>query len=172
MNETQNKNNLLQLKIIEETHRWYEEACTIYNLNMNLVSDLKIDFNLKNSTAGIAYSIQNKIEYNLILASQNEDAFIKRTIPHEVMHLVANKIYKRNVGHKKEWAQVMTRLGLTPSRCHTYELKNLSRKFYKYNCGCNAPHEVGINLHKKMQAGDMRKCSICKEYLNFDSAID
>lgn len=153
----------LRKVIQEESNVWYQIACDYYKISPK---PLTIDFDLNGRTAGMAYSNTNRIRYNLELAYVNQDDFIKRTVPHEVAHLIAESRHPYRVGHGLEWKLVMMAFGLPATRCHTYDVMSMevkTRQYFKYTCPCSTNHTVGLNLHKKLQRpNDRHYCRICK----------
>jgi SprT protein len=148
--------------ITKESLLWYELGCNKLNIP---VDNLKVEFGLSNSIAGTAYTHSRRIKYNITLAKENQSDFINETIPHEVAHILANRYYQSNCGHKAGWKRVMLLLGKTPSRCHSYDVSNVGRKKIKYNCPCGESFYVGINLHGKIQNGSNHYCTKCKTRL-------
>lgn len=154
--------NALQQKIISETLAWYALGCETYNLTHD---DLTITFNKRGAVAGTAWSSKRLIEYNLILAQENQIDFINQIVPHEVAHIIANRYFKKNCGHKKEWKAIMVRFGLSATRCHNYNVQNAERQRFKYTCACGSNFQVGKNLHNKLQNGSGHYCRKCKTKL-------
>src|SRR5205809_286196 len=78
-----------------------------------------IGFKIRGRRAGCAYSHLNHIELNAQLFAENVDGFIRRTIPHEVAHLITRALFpmaKRS--HGKEWQGVMHKLSVQDvARC-------------------------------------------------------
>ena len=54
-------------------------------------------FDLRGATAGRANSRTGHVQLNAVLFLENVDAFIARTIPHEVAHLVARKLHRARI---------------------------------------------------------------------------
>ena len=79
------------------------------------------------TTAGRAYLTVWKIELNLQLCKETWEDFQKETIPHEVAHLVAYKVFG-DAGHGEGWKSVMRSLGIVPQRCHNYESDHVKGK--------------------------------------------
>lgn len=88
----------------------------------------KIRYDLNTPAAGVAYHKLWLIRLNLSLLIQNERAFFKDTIPHEVAHLISRSIHGQEIqSHGKEWVEVMRFFNAPARRTHTY-WKNCGRK--------------------------------------------
>ena len=69
-------------------------------------------------TAGWAYFDKNEVKLCYDLFVEHMETFVQETIPHEVAHLVAAKVYE-DTGHGKGWKSVMVECyKLEPARCH------------------------------------------------------
>lgn len=87
----------------------------------------KIEWTVIGTTAGRAWLNQWRIQLNEQLCKENVEDFINSTVPHEVAHLVAYKVFGDD-GHGKGWKSVMRALGLDPERCHDYDTHNVEGK--------------------------------------------
>lgn len=87
----------------------------------------KIEWVVCGSTAGRAWLGQWRIQLNEQLCKENLEDFMNDTIPHEVAHLIAYKVFGDD-GHGEGWKSVMRALGLNPTRCHEYNTKNVDGK--------------------------------------------
>jgi SprT protein len=94
----------------------------------------EIRYNVKSTTAGLAYHQKWLIRYNLILMVENEEHFLKHTVPHEVAHLINRQVNKVPEGkkrlspHGKEWKAVMTLLGVPADVKHNYDCTSIDRQ--------------------------------------------
>lgn len=100
-----------------------------------------IDYSLRGACAGqfVGDAIfVSTLRFNLELCKANENDFISQTVPHEVAHYISRKRYGyEGRGHGREWKTVMMALGLTPKRCHDYDVSIVSnRKRIPFTCGC------------------------------------
>lgn len=92
-------------------------------------NDIRIQYDLRGTTAGKAYYGQALVKLNPILFHENTEDFIKNTIPHEIAHLLAVSIYGwSGRGHGPVWKDVMRKLGCNPARCHNYDVENAKVK--------------------------------------------
>lgn len=89
------------------------------------------------------------------------------TVPHEVAHLVAYKVYGRCQGHNSNWKRIMRAFGIAnPERTakgfDTLEFKQFKAQTkYVYNCGrADCEHRVGSKVHKKLQFGSVYTCKL------------
>lgn len=58
------------------------------------------------------------------IMSMNFDAFIERTVGHEVAHHIVHELHGRVQPHGKEWKEVMAVFGLEAKRCHSYKVES------------------------------------------------
>jgi SprT protein len=131
-------------------------------------------FSLKGRVAGRADSGANKIYLNYTLLCRNWEDFQRRTIPHEVCHLVANRLWARPQPHGPEWQGLMVYLGYPCTPCHTYDLtavfaeKNVTT--YKYKCMCRKGNKIdGAPItyaltekqHNGIKNGGFLRCKKC-----------
>ncbi|MFZ4599981.1 MAG: SprT-like domain-containing protein [Terrimicrobiaceae bacterium] len=86
-----------------------------------------IEWTVIGTTAGRAWLNQWRIQLNEQLCKENVEDFISQTIPHEVAHLVAYKVYGDD-GHGNGWKSVMRALDLDPTRCHDYDTARVEGK--------------------------------------------
>lgn len=112
-----------------------------------------ISFNVRGTVGGTADYRKWEVNFNPVLLTENVDAFIARTVPHEVAHLATELVYphahRRTFGTKRQphgphWASIMTLLGADATRCHKYDTTNAHVKrttSYEYKCQC-----CGINI--------------------------
>lgn len=144
-----------------------------------------INYDLRGTTAGMAHYKKWVVNFNPVLLSENTEAFLGRTVPHEIAHLATELIYphahvatwgKKRSPHGIEWASIMTTLGAPVSRCHSYDVTNAKVKrktTYKYVCGgCGVPFSLGPKRHAALQNGKVlwhTKCGKVRGKLVFDS---
>lgn len=132
-----------------------------------------IKYDLKGATAGTADSHTfpfPTIQLNSAFFENNKEDMLNNTVPHEVAHLVTDKIYGSNKKpHGPEWKYVMLVFGLEPKRCHAYDTSQIvkerkTRKFIYY-CRCFSGVTAGLNVHRKIQAQSGHKCKRCRKAL-------
>lgn len=138
-----------------------------FRWNISL-QDLQFKFDLTGKTAGMAYLNSGLCRFNSQLLHGNPEAFLNRTVAHEIAHHIAWRIFKDR-GHGKYWKAVMRSLGCEPTRCHSYDVSNVPgrhKRPFIYACQCGE-HKLTSRLHKGMEAGDRRKCRKCKTLIHF-----
>ena len=143
----------------------------------------RLQFDLRGCCAGRAavniVGLNPSIQLNPILLNNNESNFIETVIPHEVAHLLTNRLFGFWVKpHGREWKSVMVALGLQPIRCHNYDVSNAQvrripsgrreRRFI-YACACRSIQETARS-HFKLQSGEIKyqgPCKYCGEDFKF-----
>jgi len=131
----------------------------------------KLSFELNSShVAGQALLRSWKIKINPEFLEQYPDKIISRTVPHEVAHLVAYKVYPyAKQHHGPEWKSVAVKLGTEPTRCHSMHLP--SKQPHTYVCSCQKFHVSNL-IHRKIQNGQRRFCPMCKKDLVYLSSVN
>lgn len=132
----------LERKIEQKVREVMDQAHKIWpNLNLNYPT---IRYDLRGVVAGYAYYQSVMVKFNPILAHENEEDFLRRTVPHECAHLISYKLYGyEGRGHGPKWKSVMTRLGCDPSRCHQYDVSNARvKKKQLFDIQCNTCKQV------------------------------
>lgn len=125
----------------------------------------QVQYTKRGTTAGVAHLREWIINLNPVLLMQNVDTFLQRTVPHELAHLITERVYpeahKRIRGAKREphgekWQSVMRKLGAPVSRCHSYDVSDARVKrnitTYTYQCPkCQHIYTLGAKRHKRHQ---------------------
>lgn len=148
-------------KKIRETIVKYFGVTSNLNIPVSYRTDMK-------GTAGLAYKSSRRIELNVQLLLENTEDFFKRTIPHEVAHIIQYMVYPyAKQGHGPEWREIMDFLGVDSTRCHSYDVSALvvKRNTTKFTYGCSCEGKVfNISklIHNKIQSGAGRHCLKCK----------
>ena len=158
----------LQRQAVEKARYWIDFANDKYDLNIPYPN---VSFKLRGKCAGKACYRDNEVRYNAVLLEENNDKFLNRTVPHEVAHIVTRHKYGRNAtAHGYEWKSVMRAFGLTPTRCHSYDVSNsaISRrnieKQFLYKCACRT-FELTVIRHRRIIKGAIYTCRKCKTHL-------
>ncbi|MBL3526426.1 MAG: SprT-like domain-containing protein [gamma proteobacterium endosymbiont of Lamellibrachia anaximandri] len=172
---TDKKTDALQQTALAHTKALLEQAGRHFGRQF---PDVTINFDLKGQAAGmVRFPALGKpqIRYNALLLNENADDFLKRTVPHEVAHVIARAYYSRNIRpHGTEWQSVMLFFGAEASRCHSYDTQRAStRKLqqFRYACGCSE-HLLTSIRHKRIQAGLRYSCRKCKNPLELVVSAD
>lgn len=79
------------------------------------------------ATAGRAFLDHDYMDLSVYLFERNIKDFCEDTIPHELAHFIAWRVYK-DKGHGKAWKWVAHTLYGNPQRCHNYETKFEAQK--------------------------------------------
>ncbi len=110
-----------------------------------------------------------EIRYNLAMAQLQPEAFVDRTVPHEVAHAVTWLLHGRRARpHGPEWQAVMRHLGVAePDRCHHYRLPEQGvRRQRRWPCRCACgPCEVSTTRYNRMRRGTRYLCRRCGQPL-------
>jgi SprT protein len=173
---------LVPLELQELAEENVKKALTLGTSKLNVhISFEGVRFFNKSRTAGYIVSFHGGMVYlNIDLFKRNREHFIKDTIPHEVAHLIADKINLDNHSmmegaHGKTWKMVMRKVyGLEPTRCHSLDTTGIGKKVskYRYICKC-MKHTLGQPSHNKVQKGQKAfRCAKCYDTLTFLSKID
>lgn len=129
----------LQQKIEDRIRECLDIAQREYPKHAKKFKDMPtIRYNIKNAVGGMAYTggdMDYTVRLNLILCFENEEEFIKQTVPHEVAHLVCDRVHGltkvvdgktvKLKPHCNEWKEIMKQFGLVPHRTHLYNIESL-----------------------------------------------
>lgn len=116
------------------------------------------------------------MNFNLEIMRNNLDEFLKRTVRHELAHLIDAYLYGRTKPHGRNWKAVMYALGdRNPTRCHEYNMDNVKvrrlKKRYIYACDCRE-HEITVIRHKRARSGAQKYyCKTCRNDINWTGRI-
>ena len=165
-------------RLTRATQEKLEQARLIYH--QHTISDTIVCCDLSGALAGQYNPNTNTIRYNLHIAATQLDAFIQRTVVHEVAHHVVAQVWQqkdtrwfsrrrtRIAPHGVQWKEVMTALGAVDlNRCHRYELDGVPlrrQKRYAYRCACRN-HAVSAARHNRMRRGVQYLCNRCRQSL-------
>lgn len=132
---------------------------------------IEIRFDLRGKSAGqvrIRSRSSYLIRYNPNLLERGGSDFLRRTVPHEVAHVLAHYRYGSRIRpHGPEWQAVMRELGAEPSRCHSYDVTGLDQRrvnYFDYHCGC-MDHRLSSIRHNRIAKGQRYHCRRCGEPL-------
>lgn len=167
----------LRQQAVNLTYHYIDIANQHFGLN---IPHVPVDFNLRGTTAGKAWG-GRKIQYQPVLLEENGDKFLNRTVPHEVAHIVVYHLYpqarmrmsngRRMIKpHGKEWKRVMAIFGIDSSRCHSYDVSNVSTqktklaRAFKYKCNCKV-WDFTVIRHRRCLKGMKYSCPKCRGVL-------
>lgn len=161
----------LQDEVRQQVNALVEKARRHFGVDIPLP---EVHFRVRGVTAGVARRDGSSVGFNLTLLSENTEAFYKRTIPHEVAHVVACRVFGPKIRpHGREWQSVMHFFGADPTRCHKYDVANArvrTTKKHPYRCACRT-HLISTVRHNKIiRHGSRLRCRECQSILSYDSA--
>lgn len=130
----------------------------------------QVSFKLRGQKAGVAHLNQNLLRFNPQLYQNNREHFLKQTVPHEVAHLVAHRLFGGHIRpHGEEWQLIMRGVyELTPDRCHTYEITRRQVSRFIYKCDCvERDFPFSAQRHALVKKGRRYVCRGCRGTLVF-----
>lgn len=151
---------------------YYEFALNRFNtLKIQNWSRPTVSFYLRGATAGTATLQKNHIRINPALYIRNKKDMLEQTVPHEVAHLVAWRVF-HDKGHQAGWKSVMGHFGLKADRCHTMDVSEVkqayTRRRFLYNCSCRNDHQLTSQKHAKMISDPHAFiCKNCRTFITF-----
>jgi SprT protein len=164
--------NMLEQSVLEKTDWYLKQAEDHFNRKFKLA---EIRFSLQGKTAGYFRQTANGhsiINYNSVILESNRNAFIQRTVPHEVAHLVAFQLHGLSIKpHGPEWMAVMELFKADSSRCHDYDTSSVVARKYKrfaYQCDCQT-HSLTSIRHNRILAGQSYFCRKCHQALSCET---
>lgn len=157
-------------QLIAETERYIRLASEHYEQEFNMPEVL---FNLTGTCAGKAARKGTYIRYNLDICATNEEDFFKRTVPHEVAHIVVAQLSGARVKpHGNQWKRVMRLFGAPMSRTHTYDMTDVPiRRQIRFTaeCSCGPVHKITMTMRNKILHGEVRICRTCHQRVHLVS---
>ena len=159
-------------RVVAKLNEGIAKAAARYNITIPFPTVL---YTKRGTTAGVANYRHWTVNFNPVLLMENVDKFITRTVPHELAHLICDRVYphahesevvrtatgwkrtKRDV-HGSYWKEVMRVIGVPAheiTRCHNYDVTNakrvVNRTSYAYKCvTCSADFNLGPQRHAKL----------------------
>lgn len=148
--------------------RVLEVLCKLERLYGVQVEFPRITYDIRGGSCfGRAWRGKPRIALNRTVMEAHFEDFVKKTVGHEVCHLVCFKKFPMAKPHGREWKRMMVDIGLAPERCGNYEVAKqikVSRKPYVYKCSCDT-HYVGGLVQKKIFSGLKYRCRKCGEHI-------
>lgn len=136
----------------------------------------KVSYDLRGRVAGYANYREWHIRLNAVLLMENVEVFLERTVPHELAHLITDRVYpeahasdimftrsgrmkrtKREV-HGPRWQSVCLVLGMTDiTRCHKYDVTNSkvvksSSRQVEWKCPCGTVLKLTPKMSARLDA--------------------
>lgn len=102
------------------------KAFGIFDKCIGKMPEIKMNKRLT-STGGRAFFEQGYIDLSCYLMERNPEYYEHNTIPHELCHIIAWRLYG-DTGHGKGWKYVMQEMGVNGTRCHTMQTKYQAEK--------------------------------------------
>lgn len=134
---TESKPNLLLTKELQtKVENALLEACKTAEAKYGQPFELpEIRWDIKNTDGGRAHYTGWVVRFNLILCVENEQKFLETTVPHEMAHLIAFRVFHAKLAaegkklrpHGKEWKEVMAVLSVPAKVCHNYICTSIQR---------------------------------------------
>ena len=133
------------------------------------VLEAEVNYDLRGRAAGEAGFRRKsngdrryKLRFNPRLIYHNVEEFMRRTVPHELAHIIDYALRDKSA-HDKRWKMIMMALGATPERCHSYagvkKARNVKR--YVYHCYCREHRITSIRHNKILKGRANYKCNEC-----------
>lgn len=166
------------MNIQERVHAKLEESIALAEAHYGTTfRKPTVLFTKRGTTAGTANYVRYEVNFNPILLVENVEAFIARTVPHEMAHLIDHTLHpenfestvrmtrtgrwkrtKRDV-HGRTFKEIMSVMGADGSRCHSFDTTRArvrTKAKHLWVCNhCQATMTLGPGRHKKMlAAGD------------------
>lgn len=117
----------------------------------------KTIYEVTTTTAGYARYGKWEIDLNPVLLNSQPEAFIARTVGHEVAHLISYRVYGRpGAGHGPKWKHVMRVFGQEPTRCHSYDTQIegiKTKRTASFTCDCGGHGAMTPAKARKMMGG-------------------
>lgn len=129
----------------------------------------QVSLDLRGQKAGVAYLQRNLLRFNAQLYRENQQDFLRQTVPHEVAHLLAQALHGDHIRpHGREWQALMTGLfGLPAHRCHNYAVPQRRSTHYLYRCLCPENLPFTPQRHALVRRGRRYSCRRCGHALHF-----
>ena len=133
----------------ESSKNRHGQHCVLESLNMHRtlageywphvdLEDVYVDFESMGTCAGMAYWKSGRLRINVdLLEGDTLDEMWRQTLPHELAHIIANRMEGKKTGHQRSWKRVMEMFGLKAERTHNMEVEHLRRKSRTATCQCD-----------------------------------
>lgn len=170
---------------LAQARRWVVEACHANNV-AHLAERICIEYNERfSSRMGDANWTKQRIRlsgplFDIAPISEQED-----TVKHEACHLIVAFIAQRGLPvrprprpkpHGAEWRAAMRRCGLSPTRTHgidTRQVKQNRQVRFWIPCGCAHPRYRRAKATITRWSRTARRiCPYCREFLQLENAFE
>ena len=146
------KDNAIKTQVENALRDWQTRFSEKFDIELGIT----LDYNLRGcTTGGVAILKKNTIKINLDWVRENPIEYFNDTVPHEIAHHVAYRVY-RDAGHGRYWKHVMRTMGLTPDRTtsafsNVKPARKVRRFLYVLPCGCE--YKLTAMRHNKIMGG-------------------
>lgn len=136
----------------------------------------QLAFDLRGRVAGLAVYASRKrsaeqdlIRLNPVLLERHPTEMIEDTIPHELAHLVAHRMFGPRIKpHGREWRAVMAAFGKAPEVAHRMQVEpSRQLRRFLYHCNCPSGVELTSIRHKRARRGTGYRCRKCGQRLRW-----
>lgn len=160
----------LKKKVEAEVLRCVKLARKHYNKDFIVPA---IRYTVRGTCAGYAQGV-SLVDFNAVLLVENQEEFLKSTVPHEVAHCIdaacgrVDRVgitvtrtgrlrrAKREV-HGPSWKAIMRLFGADPDRTHNYDTSRAQvrvKQKFEYKCSmCGSIVTMSSVVHNRMQRG-------------------
>ena len=167
----------IQQRARQELSAWVERANALFSEEFGArITSPELAFDLRGRGAGLAVFQARKrraepdlIRINPTLLEQHPQEMLEETIPHELAHIVAHRLFGPRIKpHGREWRLVMSAFGKSPEVQHRMQVEPSRRlRRYTYNCACPVGVELTSIRHRRARRGTAYLCRKCGERLRW-----
>ncbi len=157
-------------ELTQATQKFWEIAVVKFpQLKKLPMPDVRINARLR-TTAGRSLATENWIDFNPHLFVRNKEIFLLDTVPHELAHNIADRLFNERVGHGAQWHFVFESLtGNAASRLHSMDVTGLKKPAAKtIPFACRRQHTVYQFTPQRMawvRKGKVYLCKTCNDVL-------
>lgn len=154
----------LQQAVQNKVNRVMDIAHEKYGEKLEGVRKPKVRFSDKlKVVAGTATYARHQVKFSNDLLLRFGMDFVNEVVPHEVAHLISDKVHEMRTHHSKLWKLVCLKLGGSGLKCHSMAVKHNKAKTYHYDCNCQRK-SVLEEVHTAVQKGEKKMtCPFCEE---------
>ncbi len=140
-------------QVLDATSRCMKRASKLFDLSY---IKIPVSFDLRGRAAGM-YQVRKQIKrirYNPWIFSRHYQENLTETVPHEVAHYVADRLFglKNIRPHGKEWQVIMRSLGAEPRATADFDLTGVPvrrQRRHRYACSCRE-YQLTTSRHYKV----------------------
>lgn len=145
----------------------------IYNkVNSDFIKDTRFEFtNDCSKYIAVADTYSNKITFYLLQMYNLSKKEIENVVIHEFFHIIANRYYRKNVHHGKEYKDMISKYGydrnIGRATLRSEKSKESSEKNYKYKVVCRHCGEIIGYRQRKTNNIFFYRSKCCDSLLEF-----